>query len=502
VFGQSTITATVAAASPGGGTPTGTVTFTVDGTAGTPVALANGQATLDGTLLSVGTHTVTAAYNGDASFTASTSSAVTQTVNKANTTTTVTSSVNPSVSGQAVTFTAVVAAVAPGAGTPTGTVTFTVDGTAQAPVTLTNGQATFNATTLSIGTHTVTAAYSGDANFNTSTSAAVTQTVNKANSTTTLTSSANPSNVGQAVTFTATVSPGLGATGTPTGTVVFTLDGTSGLMPVALVNGQATFTTSTLTAGTHTITVAYSGDATFNVSTSAPLTQTVSGVTLGTNQRFVAQIYRDLLGREADPGGLAFWSGNLDQNTQTRMQVVLGIESSQEYKARTVTQLFNQLLRRAPDPVGLQGLTIFLGQGHTSGELEALILGSPEYYTRIGGGTRQGFLNAVYQDVLGRPIDPAGQVIWQNQLSQRDVNSDNVDGEDARKARTAVAGLIFASPESGTHLVQGLYNRYLGRAADTGGLNAFVSARQSGVPMDTLVALMLTSQEYANTRVR
>ena len=75
------------------------------------------------------------------------------------------SSANPSTVGQPVTFTAVVTAPSY-QGTPTGTVTFTIDGQAQTPVTLAlvggSDQAQFTTSTLAAGSHTVSAAYSGD----------------------------------------------------------------------------------------------------------------------------------------------------------------------------------------------------------------------------------------------------------------------------------------------------------------------------------------------------
>jgi autotransporter-associated beta strand protein len=89
----------------------------------------------------------------------------------------------------------------------------------------------------------------------------------------TLASSLNPSNSGQSVTFTATVSPQSGVL-TPTGTVTF-LDGVVTLATVPLTSGTATFTTSSLTTGTHVITATYNGDATFAAATSAALEQEV-----------------------------------------------------------------------------------------------------------------------------------------------------------------------------------------------------------------------------------
>jgi hypothetical protein len=92
-----------------------------------------------------------------------------------------------------------------------------------------------------------------------------------AGTTTTLASSVNPSSVGQAVTFTATVTSG---SGTPTGTVNF-MDGGATLGTATLVAGVATFTTSSLALGSHTITASYAGAGNFAASASAALTQTV-----------------------------------------------------------------------------------------------------------------------------------------------------------------------------------------------------------------------------------
>ena len=178
-----TFTATVKAMAPGSGVPTGTVTF-FDGSTSLGTALLNGSghATISISNLAVGPHTtITASYVGDGNFTASVSSALTQTVKQDATKTTVASSANPSGSGKPVTFTATVKAVAPGIGTPTGTVTFSINGTLQSPVPLKviNGvdQATFTTAPLSAGTYTITAVYVGDSNFTTSTSAAFSQKV-------------------------------------------------------------------------------------------------------------------------------------------------------------------------------------------------------------------------------------------------------------------------------------------------------------------------------------
>jgi hypothetical protein len=276
VSGSVTFTATVAPVAPATGIPTGTVTFTVGGSNSAPQALVNGVATYSVTGLTTGTVSDSAAYSGSSGFSASSatlSQIVALTGPKNATTVVIGSSSNPSASGT-VTFFATVAPVS-ATGTPTGTVTFVVGGTSSPAETVVNGVASYVLTGLTVGNHIATASYSGDANFSSSTASSFTQTVGttKANTTTVVTSSANPSISGSSVTFTATVTP-TGRTGTPSGTVNFTVN--SGA-PVAetLSNGVATYTISSLTASTNTVTAQYLGDINFNTSTSAAFTQQV-----------------------------------------------------------------------------------------------------------------------------------------------------------------------------------------------------------------------------------
>jgi streptogramin lyase len=252
-------------------TATGTVTFLDGATSIGTGTLSGGVATLVTSALGAGTHSITAAYGGDGDDTSSTSSAVSQVVNQLATTTGLVSDNNPSVNGQAVDFTA---SVLPA--TATGTVTFSDGGTTLGTETLLSGSATLTTSSLSAGTHSITATYGGDANEVTSTSSAVTQVVSQGDTTTTLGSSENPSNYGDPVTFTATVSPG-----TATGTVTFN-DGTTDLGTVAVSSGSAALTTSALTGGTHSVYAVYSGDLNNDGSSSNTVAQVVNQLSTNT----------------------------------------------------------------------------------------------------------------------------------------------------------------------------------------------------------------------------
>ena len=110
-------------------------------------------------------------------------------------------------------------------------------------------------------------------------SQAYTLTVNKASTTTVVSNAVNPSVYGQTVTFTATVSVTSPGSGSPTGTVTFR-NGSTVLGSVALIGSSATYSTSTLSAGSYTITAVYGSDANFNaIATSAAFTQTVNKAT-------------------------------------------------------------------------------------------------------------------------------------------------------------------------------------------------------------------------------
>ena len=220
-----TFIATITVQGPGStamASPTGTVTFadtTTNMTLGQQSVSSSGgvtTATFSTGSLGVGTHIITASYRGDTNFAASTSSGWMQTVNGTSTTATITnvsSSANPSVFGQSVLFTATITAGG-GSGTPTGTVQFVIDGRSiGSPVSVSGSggvsTASFSTGSLAVGTHTITASYSGDANFTSSNG-----------------------------TFTQMVQSG----STSTANVMVTLNQTTGMLSITGDSGNDTFT--------------------------------------------------------------------------------------------------------------------------------------------------------------------------------------------------------------------------------------------------------------------
>ena len=195
------------------------------------------------------------------------------------TTTALQSGENPSKFGDNVTFTATVSPVDATNGTPTGLVQFSIDGASIGnPVPLDeNGIATFTTPSLAVGSHTVTVNYiNTDGFFNPSNGTLAAEQVVITADTSAAVGSSSPTSVyGQSVTFTATVAPVTAGLPTPTGLVEF-FDGMTELdMETLDSTATATFSTSDLLSGTHSITVQYVGDGNFSGSTSLVLPQVV-----------------------------------------------------------------------------------------------------------------------------------------------------------------------------------------------------------------------------------
>ena len=181
------------------------------------------------------------------------------------------SSTGPSLQAP-VTLTAVIAPAAANV-LPTGQITFFSNGTALGTSTLDQGQASLTLGTLSLGLNHVNASYAGDWYFAPASSASI-EVGNRASTSLILTSSTNVAMQGTAVTFSVTMSSGINPVA-PSGTVQFFDESTPLGAPVQSNGGQATFTTSSLSVGFHTINATYSGDNNY-LAGKGSITQTIN----------------------------------------------------------------------------------------------------------------------------------------------------------------------------------------------------------------------------------
>ncbi len=290
VVGQTVVfTASITSSAPGA---TGTVQFDDNGNLIGSGPVSGGQATVQSAALALGTHPITAIYEGDDNFVGgSSTNTVMQNVVPAATSTELASSADPGLVGETVVYTATVAVSTPGSGAPTGTVSF---GNAGSPIPTCQGivlpsdlpsVVTCAQVYDSTAPENITASYSGDANF-TASAGAVAQRVSPVSTTTALVSSPSASTSGQSVTLTATVTPTSGAAN-PDGTVSFTLDGVPlGDSVLSTTDGvsSASMLLTTLPIGSDAVSASYDGDTAFlaSAATAAALvTVTRAPTTLG-----------------------------------------------------------------------------------------------------------------------------------------------------------------------------------------------------------------------------
>jgi hypothetical protein len=412
----------------------------------------------------------------------------TGTTTAADTTLTLTNTGSSS-SGSSVTLTATVAASS-GSTTPAGTVEFvdTTSGATLGSATLTtvNGQAQATLTTTSVSSgDTITATYTSSNNLggssgNTTVGSSSSTESTSLNLTSTSTMSASSSAV--STTLTATITAPAGTS--PAGTVTFvdtTSGATLGSAAVTMVNGvaQATLTTTSAASGDG-ITATYVSSNGMGGSSGS----TSVGAAISTTQtaQWLNAVYEALLHRPVDATGLAEWGADLAAGTSPT-QVVEGIEASTEFQTDEIQSAYQTLLGTSAPSSAVSYLLGVMQQGASFQNVEALIAGSNPFYVATGD-TTQGFLNAVYEDFLGRPLDTTGQTEWGSLLA-------------AGYTPTQVVLGIMSTQEYLTDLVEQDYQTYMGRQADPTSLAAYVSALSGGTMNNAMVvASLLGSGEY------
>jgi uncharacterized repeat protein (TIGR01451 family) len=243
--------------------------------------------------------------------------------------------------------------------------------------------------------------------------------------------------------------------------------------------GRHTITTTVTETGNSAI---LEGGDKMDVNPSSLLPQDRDILLLPESQRFVSLVYHDLLGRDVDPTGLAYWSGLIDGGV-SRAQVVLGIQASHEYRADLVEDLYEHYLKRPADSSGLTYFVGLLDAGWTTEDVAAALTRSTEYYQNRAGGTAAGFLNALYQDAFGRTVDSGAESAFTPLVANGST-------------RAQVVALIFASQEFHSLQLESYYETFLQRASDPSGQWYFAEALRHGAQDQDVIAAIVGSDEF------
>jgi hypothetical protein len=198
-------------------------------------------------------------------------------------------------------------------------------------------------------------------------------------------------------------------------------------------------------------------------------------------ESYVSAVYYNLLGRPPESGGITYWAGQLN-NGLTRQAFISFIDHGPEYYATIIRPAYSRFLGRQADAEGLTYWTNQLSAGLRDELLEAAFIGSPEYFEHCGG-TNLAWVDAMYQDLLGRLADPAGETAWVQALN-------------GGAPRAVVAAGFAGSLERAGQHVTGLYLKYLGRAPGDTEVNFWVGQYALGVTNEDIITGFASSDEY------
>jgi Domain of unknown function (DUF4214) len=214
----------------------------------------------------------------------------------------------------------------------------------------------------------------------------------------------------------------------------------------------------------------------------AGLTATVKAQVRDENNRFVNQMYLDLLGRPVDPRSQATMQ-SLSIAGASRGQMADIVLTSQEYRARQVQTLYGSLLNREPEREELIPLLNLLNFGGTDEDTTSRIVASADYLTR-SGGTADGFINQLYIDLLGRNPRPEEMGIYVRFLQSGGT-------------REQAGGMITSGREYQTRLIASWCERFQRRGCDPEQAARFLTLLRMGGTDEQVISILMDSNDYA-----
>jgi|GEM_PF-934039 len=266
--------------------------------------------------------------------------------------------------------------------------------------------------------------------------------------------------------------------------------------------GDGQTTAGTIVAGSTAGSFSVQGSHTYNTQGSLPINVTINDskpvndvpgstatasttatIAVPTNEVFVTDLYRDILNRTPDGGGLNYFSTILNNNLVNRSQVTLAIETSVEARISQVEKLYAALLNRVADQDGLNSSVLFLEHGGSMIQLREVITVSPEYFQTRGSSSNSTFLDALANDAVGHTADSTTKA---NELGLLNIGV----------PRTQMVDIYFSLQEAQRLIIAGYYKQLLARSPDPGAQIAFVNAMQHNIPEELVVMVIGGSDEY------
>jgi hypothetical protein len=200
--------------------------------------------------------------------------------------------------------------------------------------------------------------------------------------------------------------------------------------------------------------------------------------------RYVAQLYVDLLQRPPDDAGLASFSAALDSGSTTPLQLATALVNSQEYRTLEILLAYTQILDvGTPDPDGVAHWLDYLNSGHTLVQLQAQFFASDQFFIDIGNSDNSTYVTRIYERLPTGGTD-SEQTHWVQELN-------------SGTPRATVTAAILGSQDEETADVDFLlYEKYLRREASASEVQNDVNALMQGTTYEQLVETFVSSPEY------
>jgi hypothetical protein len=200
-----------------------------------------------------------------------------------------------------------------------------------------------------------------------------------------------------------------------------------------------------------------------------------------TNQPFIAAAYQNVLGRSATASERAAWQTLFDEGL-TALQFAAALTHSTEYDSDFITGAYSNYFGRTPSSGELAVWVNLMQDGLTANQVEADFLSSPEYI-QDHGGLGEGWVTAIYQDLLGRTPSQAELAGWTQALA-------------GGMAPYQVAFAFTAGAEHEGQVVKADFQKYLGRAPSAAESAGWTSTLLQGAGNENLIANLVGSIEY------
>ncbi|MDZ4781753.1 MAG: DUF4214 domain-containing protein [Planctomycetia bacterium] len=196
---------------------------------------------------------------------------------------------------------------------------------------------------------------------------------------------------------------------------------------------------------------------------------------------WVKRLYLDVMGRPAANAETDYWTDRLGAGV-TKTSIALSLINSRERRAAAVDDYYQKVLGRNVDPSGLEfWLNVWDATGGPE-VVRASLIGSGEYFHKAGG-TKQGAIQSLYNDLLRRTAVDSEENYWIDVMS--------------RAALANVAYGFVTSDEFRLQAVDSWYHDYLHRDVDPGGGTFWVGLMRGGMSQAQAQASLLAGVEYA-----